>query len=219
MTAASSVLHRGLFISFEGGEGSGKSTQARNLGAALASEGHAVVVTREPGGAAGAEAIRTLLVDGPPERWTPLAETLLFLAARAEHLDRTIRPALDQGVTVICDRFADSTLAYQGYARGLPCTFIAALNAEVVGATWPDVTIILDLPAETGLARAAARGGAQRFEHFDLAFHERLRQGYLTIAAAHPGRCVVIDARPGIAEVGRAIRDALVERIRAQRAS
>lgn len=195
---------KGVFITLEGGEGAGKSTQARRLGAALEARGERVLLTREPGGSPGAEEIRALLVTGDGDRWTPMAETLLLFAARQEHLDRTVRPALDAGRWVICDRFADSTTAYQGAARGVPRSAIEALRALVVGADEPDLTLILDLPAETGLSRAIGRNGAggqtttsaleNRFEGLGLAFHERLRAGFLDIAADAPERCEVIDA-------------------------
>jgi dTMP kinase len=194
----------GVFITLEGGEGTGKSTQARRLGAALEAQGHKVLLTREPGGAPGAEEIRSLLVTGEADRWTPLGETLLLCAARQEHLERTIRPALAEGRWVICDRFADSTSAYQGAAHGVPHTAIQALRILVVGATEPDLTLVLDLPAEEGLARAAKRtdgagassdGAETRFERLGLDFHKRLREAFLDIAEDAPERCAVVDAR------------------------
>lgn len=182
------------FISLEGGEGSGKSLQAKALAAALEKLGRKVVLTREPGGTPGAEAIRALLVTGEKDRWTPLSEALLFSAARADHLARKIRPALEAGQWVICDRFADSTRAYQGAAHGLTADVIGALEALTLAGTKPDLTLLIDVPVAIGLARAAARGGHEaRYEAFDTAFHERLRQAYLAIAKAEPERCVVID--------------------------
>ena len=187
-------VRRGLFISLEGGEGAGKSTQLRRLADRLAARGE-VVVTREPGGSPGAETIRGLLVTGEVDRWSPISETLLMYAARRDHIERTITPALARGATVLCDRFFDSTRAYQGAGGAAPPELIAALERHVVGAVRPDLTLILDLPVETGLARAAARGeGEARFEAKGRAFHERLRAAFLAIAAAEPQRCMVIDA-------------------------
>jgi dTMP kinase len=186
---------RGKFISFEGGEGAGKSTQARLLGERLRSHGRAAILTREPGGSPGAEQIRTLLVEGEPERWTPLSETLLFLAARADHVARVIEPALAAGQWVISDRFADSTYVYQGIARGLGIETVRRLQSAAIGAFAPDLTIVLDLDPRHGLVRAGTRGKAEdRFERFDAAFHARLRAGFLQIAADEPQRCAIVDA-------------------------
>ena len=183
------------FITFEGGEGAGKSTQIKCLAHALRADGHAVTVTREPGGSPLAEAIRTLLLDPAAKNRSPLAEALLFNAARADHLENTIRPALARGEFLLCDRFADSTRAYQGAASGVAASDLATLEKLVVGDTRPKLTFILDLPAATGLARAAVRSGnSDRFESEAFTFHERLRQAFLDIAAAEPQRCVVIDA-------------------------
>lgn len=199
-------MKRGFFITFEGGEGAGKSTQLRRLGEYLTAQGREVVATREPGGSEGAEAIRTLLVSGAADRWSPMSETLLLYAARSDHLQRTIRPALARGAVVICDRFADSTRAYQGAAGGVAPAFIRDLEREVVGETRPDLTLIFDLPAEAGLERAAGRGAAEaRFESKGLDFHRRLRDGFLAIAAAEPQRCRVIDAARPIDEVTAAV--------------
>jgi dTMP kinase len=187
-------MTRGKFISFEGGEGAGKSTQARMLRSALESRGHSVLLTREPGGSPGAEEIRKILVEGEPERWTPLAETLLFLAARADHVARAIQPALAAGTWVISDRFADSTFVYQGIARGLGMEFVRRLQHDSLGDFQPDLTIVLDLNPRDGLARAGARGVAEnRFERFDDVFHARLREGFRAIAAQEPQRCAPID--------------------------
>ena len=193
------------FITLEGGEGAGKSTQITRLADALKAAGHAVTQTREPGGSPGAEAIRALLVTGEAARWTPLGETLLHFAARQDHLERTIRPALARGEFVLCDRFVDSTFAYQGAAQGLDPASIRALSALVVGPTMPDLTFILDLPVEIGLARAASRGGEDRYELMGTAFHETLRQTFLTRAKAEPDRCVIIDATAAPDEVARQI--------------
>ncbi len=193
------------FITLEGGEGAGKSTQITRLADALKAAGHTVTQTREPGGSPGAEAIRALLVTGEAARWTPLGETLLHFAARQDHLERTIRPALARGEFVLCDRFVDSTFAYQGAAQGLDPASITALSALVVGPTMPDLTFILDLPVEMGLARAASRGGEDRYELMGKAFHETLRQTFLTRAKAEPDRCVIIDASASPDDVARQI--------------
>jgi dTMP kinase len=179
------------FITFEGGEGGGKSTQLRALAEALRAAGEDVVTTREPGGAPGAEEIRKLLVEGEPGRWAPEAEALLHFAARAEHLDKVIRPALNAGKWVLSDRFADSTLAYQGYGQGVDLAWLKTLRRRVVGATEPGLTLVLDLPVETGLGRAQAQ---QRYERMGVEFHMKLRAGFLAIAKEEPKRCVLIDA-------------------------
>ena len=188
---------RGRFITFEGGEGAGKSTQVARLTETLRSQGIDVVRTREPGGSTGAEQIRDLVLNGSAERWSPMTETLLMYAARADHLERTIRPALAAGRWVLCDRFADSSRAYQGAGGGVDAAFIEHMDAAVVGADQPDLTLIFDLPVEIGLARALGRGDASevRFESKGHTFHQRLREGFAAIAAAHPDRCRVIDAQ------------------------
>lgn len=187
---------RGRFITFEGGEGAGKSTQVARLAAWLRASGMDLVHTREPGGSPGAEQIRDLVLNGAAERWSPLTETLLMYAARTDHLERTIRPALEAGKWVLCDRFADSSRAYQGAGGGVAQSFIEQLDATVVAADQPDLTLIFDLPVEIGLARALGRGGGSevRFESKGEAFHQRLREGFAEIAAANPHRCRVIDA-------------------------
>ncbi len=189
-------MTRGRFITLEGGEGAGKSTQIRRLAAKLEAKGHAVVTTREPGGAPGAEAIRELLVKGDTGRWTARTEALLHFAAREEHLARTIRPALGRGDWVISDRFVDSTMAYQGVAQGLGPEFIGKLRALVVGDDMPALTLVLDLAPEIGLSRAKGRGtaGEDRYERMELEFHRTLRQAFLDIAKIEPDRCAVIDA-------------------------
>jgi dTMP kinase len=188
-------MARGVFITFEGGEGAGKTTQIRRLAERLASAGRELVATREPGGSPGAEAIRALLVTGEVDRWSPITETLLMNAARRDHVERVIQPALARGAVVLCDRFADSTRAYQGAGGGAPGALIAALEAAVLGDLRPDLTLIFDLPPEAGLARTLGRGGAEaRFEAKDLAFHARLRAEFLEIARTEPGRCAVVDA-------------------------
>jgi dTMP kinase len=188
----------GRFITLEGGEGAGKSTQARRLGERLATRGRQAVVTREPGGSPGAEAIRALLVTGEVDRWSPVAETLLMYAARRDHIERTIAPALASGAWVVSDRFADSTRAYQGAGGGAPGSLIQSLERYVLGETRPDLTLILDLPVEAGLARAASREHAEtRFEGKGEDFHQRLRDAFLAIARVERDRCVVIDAAQG----------------------
>jgi dTMP kinase len=189
------LAKQGRFITLEGGEGAGKSTQAKRLVAALRQAGIDVLETREPGGSPGAEEIRRLLTTGEPNRWSPMAETLLHFAARADHLRRTIRPALSAGRWVCCDRFTDSTMAYQGYGHGVDRDFIASLAGAVLKDLRPDLTLVFDLPVEQGLGRAAKRAGREdRYEKMDRGFHEALRRGFLAIAAGDPQRCVVIDA-------------------------
>lgn len=188
----------GRFITFEGGEGAGKSTQARLLAQRLAGAGIDALITREPGGSPLGEQIRAMILDaGSPPR-TLLAEALLFYAARADHLERLIRPALAGGRWVICDRFSESTRVYQGVAGGLPASVFDSLDALVVSPTLPDLTFVLDLPAETGLARARQRRRAQVaadvFETRGLAYHQRLREGFADIARLNPRRCLLLDA-------------------------
>lgn len=205
-------MSRGRFISFEGGEGGGKSTQVRLLAERLRARGHEVVCTREPGGSTGAEALRALLVQGEVDRWSPTAETLILYAAREDHLQRTIRPALAAGAWVICDRFADSTRVYQGHAGRVPMDLVLAIERVTVGENRPDLTLILDLPAKVGLARVASRGNAaDRFEKEGVAFHTKLRQGFKAIARAEPERCRLIDASADADAVTEAIRAAVVE--------
>ncbi|MBP0462874.1 dTMP kinase [Roseomonas sp. PWR1] len=200
----------GRFITLEGGEGAGKSTQARRLAARLACSGLPVLVTREPGGTPGAERIRGLLLGHGP--WDPVAEAMLHFAARREHLVRTIRPFLAAGGWVISDRFADSTLAYQG-AQGLRRDVWAGLADLALQGFAPDLTLMLDLPVDEGMRRAAARSGADRYERMGTAFHEKVREGFLGIAAGEPRRCAVIDAARDAdsvaAEIARVARDRL----------
>jgi dTMP kinase len=193
---------QGRFITFEGGEGAGKSTQLKRLAARLEAQDHEVVATREPGGSPGAEDIRALVLKGAADRWSAVTETLLMYAARRDHVERVIRPALARGAWVVCDRFADSTRAYQGAAGGTDPGLIAAMETYVLEGTRPDVTLIFDLPVAVGLERAHARAGAEmRFESKGQAFHERLREAFLAIARAEPERCVVIDATGSLKEV------------------
>ena len=206
-------MKRGRFITLEGGEGAGKSTQARRLAERLGELGYQVVLTREPGGSEGAEVLRNLLVQGDAGRWSPIAETLMMYAARADHLERKIRPALAEGAWVICDRFSDSTRAYQGAGGGVSPEVIEEIDHAVVGVDRPDLTLIFDLPVETGLERAHQRGGDARFESKGEAFHRRLREGYLKIAAQEPDRCVVIDAAAHMDDVTERVWRAVEERL------
>lgn len=189
-------MTRGRFITFEGGEGAGKSTQVSRLAASLRGRGIDLVETREPGGAPGALEIRRLLVEGATDRWDAVSELLLHSAARHDHVTRTIEPALARGAWVLCDRFADSTRAYQGAGHGLARDTIDTVTRIAVGTCWPDLTLILDTPVDVGLARAKQRGGGaeDRYERMGSAFHERLRQGFHAIAQAEPQRCRLIDA-------------------------
>jgi dTMP kinase len=205
---------QGCFITLEGGEGAGKSTQARRLAERLQALGHRVVVTREPGGSAGAETIRALLVTGATDRWSPITETLLMYAARRDHIERTIAPALTAGDWVVSDRFADSTRAYQGVGGGAPASLIQTLERHVLGETQPYLTLILDLPVDVGLARTTSREHAEtRFEAKGDAFHQRLREGFLAIARVEAARCAVIDASQPLEAVEAAIWAAVETRL------
>ena len=207
-------LPAGRFITLEGGEGAGKSTQIARLKDKLERLGHAVVATREPGGAPGAEMVRKLLVEGPAERWDGTTEALLHFAARRDHLRSTVWPALKRGAWVISDRFADSTVAYQGYGYGVDRLMLDKLYGIAVGDFRPDLTLILDLPVEIGLGRAAARRGSEtRYESLAVDFHGRVRAGFLESATADPGRCVVIDATRDIEAVAAAIAAAVRVRL------
>ena len=207
-------MSQGRFITFEGGEGAGKSTQVRRLAARLERSGREVVSTREPGGSSGGEAIRDLLVNGAADRWSAVTETLLMYAARRDHIERVIRPALARGAWVVCDRYADSTRAYQGAAGGTDPALISALETHVLEEVRPDLTLVFDLSVEAGLARAAARPGAEtRFESKGHAFHERLREGFRRIAMAEPERCVLIDAAEEMDTVEAAVWEAVGQRL------
>ena len=195
----------GRFVTFEGGEGAGKSTQMARLAARLGAVGLPVLRTREPGGTEEAEAIRRLLLEGRAERWTPTAELLLVAAARAEHLARVIEPALEAGVWVLCDRYLDSTRVYQGLAGGVGLERVDRLQGELLRFRLPDLTILLDLPVEVGLARRGAAGAASRFERKGRAFHELVREGFRRLAAAEPERIVLVDADRSAEEVEAAI--------------
>lgn len=211
---------RGKFISLEGGEGAGKSTQSLRLAKFLEQAGISVLRTREPGGSDGAEEIRKLLVEGPPGRWIPISEALLHLAARADHVARTIEPALAGGRWVISDRFTDSTLAYQGYGHGLSLDALAQLNGLAANGLQPDLTFILDVPVGDGLARAGGRADdgdhnqrEDRYERMDADFHERLREGFLAIARGAPDRCCVVDTTLPVDEVAEMISATVRERL------
>ena len=196
-------MEEGKFITFEGGEGVGKSTQLARLAKALSAHGIDVLPTREPGGSAGAEQIRDLLVTGVVERWTPISELLLLFAARADHVEKTIKPALSCGTWVLCDRFSDSTLAYQGYGHGVRLEVISQLHDLVVGKFQPDFTLYLDINVDDGLRRANNRkrlsshelvGEEDRFERMNLPFHEKIRHGFKKIVDENSDRCILIDA-------------------------
>jgi dTMP kinase len=202
----------GLFITFEGGEGAGKSTQIARLAEKLRDKRYGVLVTREPGGSAGAEAVRHVLLSGAAEPLGAKAETLLFAAARIDHVDSTIRPALQRGEIVLCDRFADSTRVYQGTTGGIDLRFVKSVEKLALDGTRPDLTLLLDIDPEEGLRRAAARRGkgeVDRFEKEALDIHRRRREAFLAIAAAEPDRCRVIDASRSSEEVENAVTEAV----------
>jgi dTMP kinase len=197
---------KGKFITFEGGEGTGKSTQTHLLADHLRQKNIPVIVTREPGGSDGAELIRALLVSGETTRWSAMSEVLLLYAARVDHWEKVIYPAIEAGKWVICDRFVDSTLAYQGFGRGIDLKFLQQLQHHTLGNVWPDWTIIFDLDPEIGIKRSLNRHTSEnRFEHMDLSFHARVRQGFLTIAQQHPLRCHVIQAEDTVAHIHQQI--------------
>lgn len=201
------------FITLEGGEGTGKSTQAKRLAAKLGERGISTVVTREPGGSPGAEQIRDLFVHGEPGRWSALTETLLVFAARVDHVEKTIRPALASGKWVICDRFTDSTYAYQGAARGTDREIIRRVQSAAIGDFKPALTLVLDLPVAIGLERAKGRPGSEnRFEKFDTEFHEKLRQAFIDIARRNGDRCVLLDAAGSEDDVAELIWQTVVKR-------
>ncbi len=207
-------MSRGRFITLEGGEGSGKSTHVKRLADGLRATGLEVLTTREPGGTPDAEAIRGLLVQGDIGRWDPMTEALLHNAARREHLTKIVWPALEGGGWAISDRFADSTLAYQGYGLGVDAEVLATLYRAAVGDFRPDLTIVLDLPVAEGLARAAARrSNEDRYERMGEEVHLRIRDGFLAIAKGDPDRCTVVDATGSIEATQAAIRAAVGARL------
>jgi dTMP kinase len=213
---------RGRFISFEGGEGSGKSTQIKKLAERLDTAKLRAIITREPGGSPGAEVIRHLLLSGMGKLLGADAETLLFAAARDEHVHTVIQPALNQGTWVLCDRFSDSTRVYQGRVGNVAPSLLNALERVTIGDLKPDLTIILDVPVEVGLKRAAARRGnaaPDRFESEDVKFHQKLRDAYREIAAAEPQRCVLIDASADPNTVAASVWTALRDRFFAAQAA
>lgn len=212
----------GLFISFEGGEGSGKTTQINRLSELLTDQGHKVISTREPGGTLEAEKIRDFLVKRDGGNWSPEAETLLLYAARSMHVNAVIKPALAEGKTVITDRFSDSTIAYQGYGHGYPLDKITALDELILSGLKPDTTFILDIPAAEGIARSTRRLTSEtsnfdrmedRFEQLDITFHEKLREGFLQIAKAAPNRCHIIDATQDLDTVTQQVKTIITQKI------
>ncbi len=204
----------GRFITIEGGEGAGKSTQAGRLARSLERRGVPSTVTREPGGTVEAERIRALLLGPGASRWEPETEVLLYFAGRVENLTKTVKPALADGRTVICDRFADSTLAYQGYGAGAPLELIRSIGEAALGGFQPDLTLILDLDPETGLERTRTRSAFQdRYERQLLDFHRRVRNGFLEIAASEPSRCAVIDAARDEDRVAEEVLAAVLRRL------
>jgi dTMP kinase len=209
-------LAQGFFITFEGGEGAGKSTQIEWLAQRLRHLGRAVVVTREPGGSPGAEAVRHVLLSGAAEPFGPKVEAMLFAAARADHVDTVIRPGVDAGKVVLCDRYLDSSRVYQGMTGGLDADFMRELETTAVDGMLPDLTLVLDLDPKLGLTRANQRRGsnqADRFEKEALAIHRDRRKGFLSIAEAEPERCVVIDASKDVELTSELIWGALEERL------
>ncbi len=208
-----SVDHPGTFISFEGIDGSGKSTQAHRLAAHLEAAGHEVVLTREPGGSAGAEEIRALVLQGDPNRWSAETELLLFTAARRDHLERTILPALEAGKIVICDRFADSTRMYQGLSRGDLRSTVDTLHSMMIGRE-PDITVLIDMDPVAGLDRALSRGTSEdRFEEFGVDLQQKMRDGFLELASEFSDRFIVIDGNTDMESVAVAVRDAVDDRL------
>jgi dTMP kinase len=206
---------KGLFITFEGIEGCGKTTQIQRLNDYLRGSGHTVEVTREPGGTPIAETIREVLLDPGNHALAPMTELLLYEAARAQHVAERIRPALESGAVVLCDRFADSTTAYQGAGRSLSPEDVQRLHQLATQGVWPDLTFLIDLPVETGLDRVSLRGTADRMESETLAFHERVRQGFLELARREPRRITIIDGTQTAEAVAEAIRiqvDAFLKR-------
>ena len=210
-------MKQNFFITFEGGEGAGKSTQAKLLADFLEKSGHSCLLTREPGGSDGAEEIRTLVVKGDVAKWDAMTEALLMFAARRDHLVKTVWPAMKEGKTVICDRFADSTMAYQGFGyadKGVGQATVANLYKTVVGDFKPDLTIILDMPVEAGVERAVKRdANVNRYEKMGLDFHRNLRNAFLEIVKKEPERCVVVDANRTIEEISADIKAVVQARL------
>ena len=208
---------RGRFITLEGGEGAGKTTLIKGLAETLRARGLDVVVTREPGGTPGAELLREILLTGATDRWSPMTEALLMYAARVDHVERLISPALSRGAWVLSDRFADSTTAYQGAAGGVPLERIKLLHQGALGRFTPDLTLVIDLNPQTGLQRTLDRGeDATRFERFDPGFHGRLRRAFLAIADEEPDRCQVIDGENSVEAVLASAINAVDDRLGAR---
>lgn len=210
---------RGFFITFEGGEGAGKSTQIERLATKLRDKRYDIIVTREPGGSPGAEAVRHVLLSGAAEPFGPEMEALLFAAARSDHVEQVIRPAVERGAIVLCDRFLDSSRVYQGVTGNLDPDFMTAVERVAINGMMPDMTLILDLDPVEGLRRATARRGqdvADRFEKETVDIHQRRRNAYLAIAENEPDRCVVIDAAEDQEEVEHAITDAVFAALEAR---
>ncbi|NDW44682.1 dTMP kinase [Ruegeria sp. PrR005] len=205
---------KGLFLTFEGIDGSGKSTQARRLAKALTNLGHQVVLTREPGGSPGAEEIRRLVLEGEPDRWSAETEILLFTAARRDHLERTILPALEAGKIVICDRFADSTRMYQGLSRGDLRQLVDQLHKLMIGRE-PDITLLIDMDPETGLSRAKGRQGTEeRFEDFGPELQRKMRAGFLELAQEFPNRFHVVDGNRDADRVAQDVSNIVLRELR-----
>jgi dTMP kinase len=206
---------RGLFITLEGGEGAGKTTQIARLKSALEGQGHKVITTREPGGTPGAEALRNLFIEHKGQGWPLPAQLLLMFCARALHVAQVIRPALDRGEIVICDRFTDSTRAYQGYAQGYDSDRLESVKMAAIGAFEPDLTFIFDIDPAEGLKRAGRRAGAgDTFEDKDIEFHQRLRAGFLDIARQFPDRCLIVDASKDVESIAALLSSQVMDRLR-----
>ncbi len=206
-------MNKGFFLTFEGADGCGKSTQARRLAESLRAGGRDVVLTREPGGSTGAEEIRRLLVEGAPGRWSAETEILLFFAARRDHLERTIQPALDRGAVVISDRFTDSSRVYQGATRGDLRRIVDTLHSLMIGKE-PDLTLVIDIDAETGLQRGLARNsGEDRFEAFGADFQQKLRNGFRALLSDFPDRCIGIDGNGSEEAVAARVKAAVAGRL------
>ncbi len=211
--------NKGFFISLEGGEGSGKTTQIKLLTQMLIERGHEVVTTREPGGVPEAESIRNLLVQRDGGQWSAMAEVLLLFAARSMHIEKLIKPALEEGKIVICDRFTDSTIAYQGYGRGLEIDKIKEIESLSIGEFTPNLTFILDIDVKAGLERSTLRlsdesSKEDRFERMDIKFHKKLREGFLEIAKKNEARCYIINAQQGIEQIFDEIKNITLAKLR-----
>jgi len=211
-----------LFLTFEGGEGTGKTTQIQKIVELFTNEGIPFIYTREPGGCESADNLRKLLLEGDDDKWDGVSEALLYTAARNEHLRKVVRPAIAAGKWVVCDRFADSTTVYQGDGRGIDREDLLFLHNLVVKNSWPDITVILDIDIETGLQRSADTKGnlfqedttaEQRFENLDVSFHKKVREGFLRIAKENPQRCKVVDADGSVDEVHKRILEVITQSV------